>query len=77
VPEEQVYFDQLSGSTAAKERSGLTALLGYARRDDTVLVYWIDRLGRSLIDVLNTVASMQERGIGCDPWWTESTRALP
>lgn len=64
VPEEQIYFDQLSGAKAAKERPGLTALLSYARRDDTVLVYRIDRLGRSLIDVLNTVAEMQERGIG-------------
>lgn len=64
VPEEQVYFDQLSGAKAAKERPGLSALLSYARRDDTVLVYRIDRLGRSLIDVLNTVAEMQERGIG-------------
>ncbi|TSE15052.1 recombinase family protein [Arthrobacter sp. KBS0703] len=64
VPEEQIYFDQLSGAKAAKERPGLSALLSYARRDDTVLVYRIDRLGRSLIDVLNTVAEMQERGIG-------------
>ncbi|WP_230854558.1 recombinase family protein [Arthrobacter terrae] len=64
VPEEQIYFDQLSGAKAAKERPGLTALLGYARREDTVLVYRIDRLGRSLIDVLNTVADMQKRGIG-------------
>lgn len=64
VPEEQIYFDQLSGAKAAKERPGLSALVSYARRDDTVLVYRIDRLGRSLIDVLNTVAEMQERGIG-------------
>lgn len=64
VPEEQIYFDQLSGAKAAKERPGLTALLGYARREDTVLVYRIDRLGRSLIDVLNTVAQMNEKGIG-------------
>lgn len=64
VPEEQIYFDQLSGAKAAKERPGLTALLSYARREDTVLVYRIDRLGRSLIDVLNTVADMQARGIG-------------
>lgn len=34
------------------------------REGDTVLVYRIDRLGRSLIDVLNTVAEMQENGIG-------------
>lgn len=64
VPEEHIYFDHLSGAKAAKERPGLSALLSYARRDDTVLVYWIDRLGRSLIDVLNTVDEMQERGIG-------------
>jgi DNA invertase Pin-like site-specific DNA recombinase len=64
VPEEQIYFDQLSGAKAAKKRPGLSALLSYARREDTVLVYRIDRLGRSLIDVLNTVAEMQERGIG-------------
>lgn len=64
VPEEHIYFDQLSGAKAAKERPGLTALMSYARREDTVLVYRIDRLGRSLIDVLNTVAEMQQRGIG-------------
>jgi DNA invertase Pin-like site-specific DNA recombinase len=64
VPEEHIYFDQLSGAKAAKDRPGLTALLAYARRDDTVLVYRIDRLGRSLIDILNTVADMQKRGIG-------------
>ena len=59
-----IYFDQLSGAKAAKERPGLTALLAYARREDTVLVYRMDRMGRSLIDVLNTAAEMQERGIG-------------
>jgi DNA invertase Pin-like site-specific DNA recombinase len=64
VPEEHIYFDQLSGAKAAKERPGLTALLCYARREDTVLAYRIDRLGRSLTDVLNTVAEMQERGLG-------------
>ncbi|NKR17174.1 hypothetical protein A5N17_06840 [Arthrobacter sp. D2] len=64
VPEEHIYFDQLSGAKAAKERPGLTALMSYARREDTVLVYRIERLGRSLIDVLNTVAEVQQRGIG-------------
>jgi DNA invertase Pin-like site-specific DNA recombinase len=63
VPEERIYFDQLSGAKAARERPALAKLLAYAREGDTVLVYRIDRLGRSLIDVLNTVATMQERGI--------------
>lgn len=64
VEEKYIYFDQLSGAKAAKERPGLSALLAFAREGDTVIVYRIDRLGRSLIDVLNTVAEMQERGIG-------------
>jgi DNA invertase Pin-like site-specific DNA recombinase len=64
VEEKYIYFDQLSGAKAAKERPGLSALLAFARDGDTVIVYRIDRLGRSLIDVLNTVAEMQERGIG-------------
>lgn len=64
VEEKYIYFDQLSGAKAAKERPGLSALLSFARKGDTVIVYRIDRLGRSLIDVLNTVSEMQERGIG-------------
>jgi DNA invertase Pin-like site-specific DNA recombinase len=64
VDEKYIYFDQLSGAKAAKEWPGLSALLAFAREGDTVLVYRIDRLGRSLIDVLNTVAEMQENGIG-------------
>lgn len=64
VEEKYIYFDQLSGAKAARERPGLSALMAFAREGDTVLVYRIDRLGRSLIDVLNTVAEMQERGIG-------------
>lgn len=63
VPEEHIYFDQLSGAKAARERPALSKLLAYARDGDTVLVYRIDRLGRSLIDVLNTVDHMQKRGI--------------
>lgn len=63
VPEEHIYFDQLSGAKAARDRPALTKLLAYARDGDTVLVYRIDRLGRSLIDVLNTVDHMQKPGI--------------
>ncbi len=63
VPEERIWFDQLSGAKAAKERPGLTELLAYAREDDEIVVYRIDRLGRSLIDVLNTVELLQKRKI--------------
>lgn len=38
-------------------------LLEYADDGDTVVVWRIDRLGRSLIDVLNTVNLLRERGV--------------
>ena len=38
-------------------------LLSYAEPEDTVVVWRIDRLGRSLIDVLNTVNLLRDRGV--------------
>ncbi len=38
-------------------------LLGYAEPGDTLVVWRVDRLGRSLIDVLNTVTLLQGRGV--------------
>ena len=38
-------------------------LLEYADDGDTVVVWRVDRLGRSLIDVLNTVNMLRDRGI--------------
>lgn len=38
-------------------------LLGYAETGDTVVVWRIDRLGRSLVDVLNTVNGLRDAGI--------------
>ncbi|WP_347877674.1 recombinase family protein [Paenarthrobacter sp. MSM-2-10-13] len=37
--------------------------LEYAAEGDTVVVWRVDRLGRSLIDVLNTVNPQRERGV--------------
>lgn len=50
-----VFSDVTSGSKNAIERAGMKRLLDYAEDGDTVVVWRIDRLGRSLIDVLNTV----------------------
>ena len=38
-------------------------LLEYAQDGDTVVVWRVDRLGRSLIDVLNTVTLLREKGL--------------
>lgn len=62
IPPERVFVDKRSGATT--QREGLQALLAYARAGDVVVVYTLDRLGRSLRDTLNLVHDLRERGIG-------------
>lgn len=63
VQKRDVFADVTSGSRTAVERPGMKKLLEYASEGDTVVVWRVDRLGRSLIDVLNTVNLLRERGI--------------
>ncbi|MBD8518892.1 recombinase family protein [Plantibacter sp. CFBP 8804] len=63
VQKRDVFADVTSGSRTAIERPGMTKLLEYAEAGDTVIVWRIDRLGRSLIDVLNTVELLRSREI--------------
>ncbi len=53
----------VSGSIPAASRPAMQSLLSYARDNDTVVVLAIDRLGRSTIDVLNTVQKLQDKGV--------------
>ena len=57
----KVFTDVRSGRSM--ERPGLTARLDYARKGDTLAVVRLDRLGRSLAELLATVAMLKERGI--------------
>jgi DNA invertase Pin-like site-specific DNA recombinase len=57
----KVFSDIRSGKTM--ERPGLEALLAYARKGDTLSVVRLRRLGRSLGELLTTVATLKERGI--------------
>ncbi|WP_024367088.1 recombinase family protein [Arthrobacter sp. TB 26] len=63
VQKRDVFADVTSGSKTAIERPGVKRLLDYAEEGDTVVVWRVDRLGRSLIDVLNTVALLRDRGV--------------
>jgi DNA invertase Pin-like site-specific DNA recombinase len=62
---ERVFADTISGAKwTAPERAGLTAALEFMRSGDTLVVWKLDRLGRSLKQLIETVTSLQERGIG-------------
>lgn len=63
VQKRDVFADITSGSKTAASRPGMQKLLDYAEAGDTVVVWRIDRLGRSLIDVLNTINSLRDAGI--------------
>lgn len=63
VQKRDVFADVTSGSKTAIERPGMKKLLAYVEPGDTVVVWRVDRLGRSLIDVLNTVNLLRERGV--------------
>lgn len=58
---ERIFEDIMSG--ARTDRPGLAALLDFARTGDTVVVWRLDRLGRSLSHVVQTAADLHERGI--------------
>lgn len=57
-----IYTDTASG--AKSSRDGLDMMLKYLRRGDTVVVWKLDRLARSLRNLIDLVAEFQERGIG-------------
>lgn len=59
---EQLFHDEMSGAKA--ERPGLTKALQFLRSGDTLVVWRLDRLGRSLTDLIACMAELKERNIG-------------
>jgi DNA invertase Pin-like site-specific DNA recombinase len=59
---EHIYEDMASGSLDA--RLGLTACLKALREGDTLLVWKLERLGRNLRHLVNTVHDLTARGVG-------------
>ena len=56
------YHDRVSGVKAT--RPGLQEALQYLRKGDTLVVWRLDRLGRSLKHLIETVNHLEERGVG-------------
>src|SRR3954469_14744733 len=59
---EQLYTDTASGSVT--ERPGLAQALSHLRAGDTLLVWRLDRLGRSLPHLIETVTHLSALGVG-------------
>jgi DNA invertase Pin-like site-specific DNA recombinase len=62
VAADQIYEDSASGRR--DDRPGLEACLKALRPDDTLVVWKLDRLGRNLRHLVNTVSDLTARGIG-------------
>jgi len=59
---ERVFDDQASG--ARTDRPGLADALAYLRAGDTLVVWKLDRLGRSMSHLIEKIGELAARGIG-------------
>jgi DNA invertase Pin-like site-specific DNA recombinase len=58
----KVFEERVSGARA--DRAGLRQALDYVRDGDVLIVWKLDRLGRSLQHLIETVATLEKRGAG-------------
>ena len=58
---ERIFTDHISGTKA--RRPGLEEALSHLRSGDTLVVWRLDRLGRSLRHLIDTLTELQENGI--------------
>lgn len=59
---EKVFTEKASG--AQRDRPELAAALSYVRSGDSLFVWKLDRLARSLPQLIETVATLEDQGIG-------------
>lgn len=58
---QEIFTDTASGSRT--DRPGLAEAMHYVRSGDTLVVWRLDRLGRSLRDLIDLVGQLQEQGV--------------
>jgi DNA invertase Pin-like site-specific DNA recombinase len=59
---ERIFDDTVSGAKA--DRAGLTAALEFLRDGDVLVVWRLDRLGRSLPHLIEVISALEARGVG-------------
>ena len=60
----RIFEEKVSTRKATTERPGLTAALDYLRDGDTLVVWKLDRLGRSVKEVLTIADDLHAGGVG-------------
>ncbi|MDI1259367.1 recombinase family protein [Aquabacterium sp.] len=63
IESQRAVAEQVSGSVAARLRKGFAKLLDRLEGGDVLVVTKLDRLGRDVIDVCQTVQDLQQRGV--------------
>ena len=58
----KIFTDVISGATT--ERPGLSEAMSYIREGDSLVVWKLDRLGRSLKHLIDTISELNTRNIG-------------
>jgi len=71
---ERTYRDMMSG--VRDDRPQFQAMLDFARPGDTIVVWRLDRLGRSLKHLIETVMGLQARGINFRQGWCRPRREI-
>lgn len=62
VPRELIFTDKLSG--ASSKRPGFIQALQFAQMPDTEFVVWkLDRLGRTVLGIIETLTLLERRGV--------------
>ena len=58
---DKIFTDKVSG--AREERVGLKEMLDYVRKGDSIVVYKLDRLARSVKQLISLINSLNEKGV--------------
>lgn len=61
IPVDRIYQDRASGMK--QDRPGLAELLSIVQEGDAIVVWKLDRLGRSARDLLNVAHELKEKGV--------------
>lgn len=59
---EKIFTEQISGAVA--NRPQLADAISYARSGDTIVVWKLDRLARSIKQLIDTIEALRVRGVG-------------